>query len=309
MKLLTGSDQITADGLPGCVVTWGVFDGVHLAHQKILQEVVRRSKLNGVPSVAITFDRHPEEVLFDRKVPLIVSLKDRLTLIGDCGVDVCLIITFTKEFAQTTAEQFLRDVIHARLKAGSVILGPDSRFGRDREGSFELLERMAGELGLRASRVEVEEFKGRPVSSSLIRDLIREGRLDEAGRLLGRPLRVRGKVVRGESRGKELGFPTANLSTDQELRPPGGVYGARCLLDGKQYKAVVNIGTRPTFNADGRPPEVLEVHVLEYTGEDFYDRTVEVEFLYRLRNEKKFRSSKSLQTQIKRDIKDVRERD
>jgi riboflavin kinase/FMN adenylyltransferase len=307
MKVITGIEQIPPEGVPDCVVTWGVFDGVHVAHRKILQEVVRQAKLNGTPSVAVTFDRHPQEVLTDRKVPLIVPLKDRLTLIGDTGIDVCLIVTFTREFAQTTAEQFLRDIVKGRLKAGAVVLGHDSRFGRNREGTFELLERLTKELGLRANRIPAEEFKGRPVGSSLIRELIREGRLQEANRLLDKPFRVRGKVVRGDQRGKEIGFPTANLSIEQELRPPAGVYGARCLLDGKLYPAVVNIGSRPTFSTDGEK-ETVEVHVLEYQDTDFYDRLIEVEFLYRLRDEKKFRSFKSLQAQIKRDIKDVRER-
>lgn len=308
MKVITGIEQIPAEGIPNCVVTWGVFDGVHVAHKKILQEVIRQAKLDGTPSVAITFDRHPQEVLTDRKIPLIVPLKDRLNLIGDVGIDVCLIITFTREFAMTTAEQFVRDIIKGRLKARAVVLGHDSRFGRDREGGFELLQRLSTELGLHASRIPAEEFKGRPVGSSLIRELIREGRLQEANRLLEKPFRVRGKVVRGEQRGKELGFPTANLNIEQqELRPPPGVYGARCLLDGKQYRAVVNIGTRPTFHADGGK-ETLEVHILEYQGEDFYERSVEIEFLYRLRDEKKFRSFKSLQAQIKRDIKEVQER-
>jgi riboflavin kinase/FMN adenylyltransferase len=307
MEVITGVEQIPEEGLPGCVVTWGVFDGVHLAHQKILKGVVSEAKLNGTKSVAITFDRHPEEILFGKQIPLITTLKERLTLIGDTGIDTCVIITFTKEFALTKADQFVKEIIKERLKARGVVLGYDSRFGHDREGDFSVLQKIAKDIGLKTKRVAVEEFKGRAVSSTLIRDLIQAGRMQEANRLLGKEYQVRGKVIHGDSRGKELGFPTANLQIDNDLRPHPAVYGARCLLDGKKYPAVVNIGVRPTFEgADGN--EVVEVHVLDYTGADFYDRFLEVEFLFKIRVEKKFRSQRSLVQQIKRDIKEVRDR-
>lgn len=308
MEFLSGLEQVPGEGIPGAVVTWGIFDGVHLGHQKILRELVRRAKLDGVRSLVITFDRHPEEVLTGRRIPLIVPLKDRLNRIGEIGVDVCLVIPFTKEFARTTAEEFLQEVIRARIKAKAVVLGHDSRFGRDRKGDWALLARIAPELGLAVTRVEADEYRGRPISSSLVRDLIRKGRVREANRLLGKPFELRGKVVHGDHRGKELGFPTANLQTEQDLLPADGVYAGRCLLDGVEYKAVVNLGVRPTFRKGDAPERVIETHILDYEGADFYDRSIQLGLLFRIRDEKRFRSPRSLVQQIKRDIRETRQK-
>lgn len=307
MEVITELGQLPNPNIQRPIVTWGVFDGVHIGHQKVIRDVISQAKLDGTSSVVITFDRHPVEVLFNKSIPLITSLKERLHLIGDLGVDFCVVIGFTKEFAETKAESFLREVIKGKLDASAVVLGYDSMFGKDREGSFELLSRLAPELGLRATRAEVEYFKGRPVGSTLIRELIQSGQIEDANKLLGRDFTISGKVVKGDERGKSLGFPTANISFDpQELRPPSGVYASKCLLDGVEYKTVVNIGTRPTFQT-GDSREWIEAHLLDYTGGDFYGRFLEIRLVSRLRDEKKFKTTEALKKQIHKDIQLVRE--
>jgi riboflavin kinase/FMN adenylyltransferase len=309
MHVITELSQLPDERIKRPIVTWGVFDGVHVGHTKVIRQVIQQARLDAVTPVVITFDRHPAEVLQGRPVPLITSLKERLHLIGDLGIEFCVVIPFTLEFSRTTPEEFLRDIIRGKLDASGVILGHDSMFGKDREGNFETLQRIAPTLGLRASRAEVENFKGRPVSSSLIRELVLQGRIDEANALLGREFMISGKVVKGDERGKTLGFPTANVSFDPvEIRPPSGVYAARCLLDGAEYPAVVNIGVRPTFGGGTGGREWIEAHLLDYAGADFYGRFLEVRFLHRLRDEKPFKSPAALKKQIEKDIRAARER-
>lgn len=283
------------------VVTWGVFDGVHVAHKKVLHQVVQEARRRKVSSVVITFDRHPQEVLRNQLVPLITTLRDRLALIEAEGIDACIVIEFTREFAKTTAQQFIRDVIKGRLEASFVVLGYDSRFGKDREGDFEMLEKLSRDLGIGVKRCDVELFEGRPVGSSLIRELVAQGRLEEANRLLGRAYRITGKVVPGDARGKAIGIPTANVEPDQKLWPGFGVYAAECVLNAQRYKSVVNIGRRPTFANTMQAP-TFEVHLIDYAGPDFYGERLCVDLQYRIRDEKKFAGVDDLVRQIREDI-------
>jgi riboflavin kinase/FMN adenylyltransferase len=282
------------------IVAWGVFDGVHRGHRKVLEAVLGWARASGVSSALVTFDRHPQEVLRGTPVPLVSPLAERLRLLGEAGIDFVVVLNFTRDFSRTTAESFIRDVVAGRMGAKGVVLGHDSRFGRDRGGDLALLERMSRDVGLEARRCEPEYRDGRAISSSLIREAIFSGRLDEAAFLLGRPPSVHGTVVPGDRRGSAIGFPTANLELHHAVRPPSGVYAAEVDLDGRTYRSVVNIGTRPTFGKEGA--ESLEAHLLGYSGGDLYGRALEVRFLRRLRDEKKFGSVDELKAQIQADI-------
>lgn len=304
MEILSGLESLPEPRLRSPIVTWGVFDGVHRGHRAVLSRVLGWARREGVSSALVTFDRHPEEVLRGTKVPMVTPLGERLKLLDELGLDFCLVLNFTLEFSRTTAEQFIRDLVAGRMAAKGIVLGHDSRFGKDRAGDLDFLTRLGREVGLEVDHAEPEMFEGRPVSSSLIREAILAGRLDQAGYLLGRPPAVYGTVVRGDRRGGTLGFPTANLELHHAVRPPGGVYAASVPLDGKLYRAVVNIGTRPTFRREG--VEVIEAHLLDYPGGDLYGRNLEVRFLARIRDERKFDGPESLKRQIAADIQVAR---
>lgn len=304
MDILSGLEALPEPRLRTPIVTWGVFDGVHRGHRKVLSQVLDWARADGVSSALVTFDRHPEEVLRGRKVPLVTPLGERLRLIGELGLDFCVVLNFTLEFSKTSAEDFIRDIVAGRLGAKGIVLGHDSRFGHDRAGDLGFLEQLGRDTGLEVRHSEPEIFEGKPVSSSLIREAVLGGRLDQATYLLGRPPAVYGTVVKGDRRGTKLGFPTANLELHHAVRPPGGVYAAEVPLGGKVYRAVVNIGTRPTFRENGA--EVIETHLLDYKGGDLYGRNLEVRFLGRVRDEQKFDGPDSLKRQINADIEVAR---
>src|SRR5579859_6493310 len=272
MEILSGLESIPEPRLHSPIVTWGVFDGVHRGHRRVLSQVLTWARAEGVSSALVTFDRHPEEVLRGLRIPLVTPLGERLRLLGELGLDFCLVVNFTLEFSKTTAEGFIRDIVAGRMGARGIVLGHDSRFGKDRAGDIGFLTRLGRDVGLEVRHSDAELYQGRPVSSSLIRDAVLQGRLEEATYLLGRPPSVYGTVIRGDRRGTKLGFPTANLELHHAMRPPGGVYAAEVPLDGRLYRAVVNIGTRPTFRENGA--EVIETHLLDYTGGDLYGRNL-----------------------------------
>ena len=294
MEILSGLDALPDPRLRSPVAAWGVFDGVHVGHRKLLDAVLGWARADGVPSAVLTFDRHPAEILRGAVVPMITPLAERLRLLGAIGLDFCVVLNFTKAFAETSARDFaglLRDGLGAR----GLVLGHDTRFGKGREGDVALLE----SLGMTIRRCEPEILDGRPVSSGRIRDAVLAGRLDEARLMLGRPPSVFGTVVRGDRRGTQLGFPTANLALHHAVRPPGGVYRAEVPLEGRTWRAVANLGTRPTFGAGG---ERIEAHLLDWKGGDLYGRVLELRFLGRLRDERKFESVDALRKQIEDDV-------
>jgi riboflavin kinase/FMN adenylyltransferase len=304
MQILSGLEALPDPRLCRPIVTWGVFDGVHRGHHKVLENVLSWARGKGVSAVAITFDRHPAEVIFGKPVPLLLPLAERFRRMGEQGLDFCLVLNFTLEFSKIPAERFVREIVAGGMGASGVVLGHDSRFGHDRTGDAASLDRLGRDLGLEVRHCEPELFGGKPVSSSLIREAIFEGRLGDARFLLGRPPSVIGTVVRGDRRGAALGFPTANLELHHTVRPPPGVYAAEVPLADRTYRAVVNIGTRPTFHAKG--PETIEAHLLEYGGGDLYGRVLEVRFLGRLRDEQRFDGVDALKRQIEADISRAR---
>lgn len=307
MEIIPGFDAFPDARVKRPVVTWGVFDGVHVGHRRVISEVFSWARQLGVSSLVATFDRHPGEILYGRDVPLVTSLEDRLRLIGELGIDFCVLIRFTREFARTTASEFIRSIIANRIGASAVVLGHDSHFGRDRKGDVAMLERLAREVTLAVRFCPPVMIDGRPMSSSLIREAIFSGRLEEAGTLLGRPPSVIGTVVKGNRRGTQLGFPTANLDLHHKVRPPAGVYAGEAVLNGRTYPAAINVGSRPTFEPEGAP-EHVEVHLLGYSGGDLYGCNMEVRFHGKIREEMKFSGVDELRRQIEADLTVVKGR-
>jgi riboflavin kinase/FMN adenylyltransferase len=286
------------------VLTLGVFDGLHLGHQKIMRTVVERARaINAVPT-AITFDPHPRAVLYpDSAPPLLQTLDQRLANFEFLGIEQAIVIKFDPDFAQQPAEVFIKDIICDRLHAREVHLGKDFAFGKGRGGNIELLRKMGAELGFLADEVDEVRLRGIRISSSRIRELLRDGRVNLARRMLGRPYGVEGVIVRGDRRGHTIGFPTANLRPQNRVIPKFGVYATATLVDGKWRRGVTNIGVRPTFGADPYPS--IETFIFDFEG-DLYGDVLRVRFLHRIRDERKFNGIDELRAQIARDSERAR---
>src|SRR3989440_234058 len=267
------------------VLTLGVFDGLHLGHQLIISTVVERARAVGAVPTVITFDPHPRAVLHPESAPpLLQTLDQKVEGFSVLGIEQTIVIRFTPEFSMIRAEDFLRDVVKERLQAKEVYLGRGFAFGHDREGNIELLRRASKELGFFADEVPEVRLRNQRVSSSRIRSLLAEGKVNLARRMLGRPYGVEGRVARGAERGRMLGFPTANLHPRNRVIPRNGVYVTGTLIEGQWRRSVTNVGVRPTFGADAEPS--VETFVMDWAG-DLYGDVVRVRFLHRLRDERK----------------------
>lgn len=323
MEIVEGSASIS-HSLRSPIVTIGNFDGVHVGHQKIFQTVTRRAREVGGLSVCYTFEPHPQRIIApDYCPPLLVTRRKKIELIARQGIEVLIVEPFTRAFSQQSAEQFMTDVLHARLGPREVYVGHDFHFGKGRAASFASLQSMGEKLGFGVHVIEEVLSEGEEVSSSRIRRLVAEGRVEEAAKLLGRAYTVEGKVVAGAARGESLGFATANIEVENELMPADGVYAVfgrlgECPerdprkvagaaqadpLAGKRLLAgVANIGFAPTF---GERQRKLEVHFLDVEG-DQYGSFVEALFLARLREERKFPDAAALVAQIRADVEAAR---
>ncbi|MBV9959376.1 MAG: bifunctional riboflavin kinase/FAD synthetase, partial [Acidobacteria bacterium] len=283
------------------ILTLGVFDGLHLGHQLIMRTVVERARAVGAIPTVITFDPHPRAVLHPESAPpLLQTFDQKIEALGVLGIEQTIVIRFTERFAHLAAEEFLHDVVHERLQAREVYLGRGFAFGRGREGNIELLEKMSARLGFYAAEVPEVQLHGRRISSSRIRELLKEGCVNLARRMLGRPYGVEGRVVRGDERGRTLGFPTANLAPQNRVIPRRGVYITATLIEGAWRRSVTNVGTRPTFAERSEPS--VETFVINWSG-DLYGDVVRVRFLRRLRDERRFASVEELKEQIARDLR------
>ncbi len=279
------------------MVTIGNFDGVHLGHQALIAEATRLALPLGAPVCAYTFDPSPRDVMVPgHGIPAVQSLEDRIRCLGDAGAAMVVLETFTKDFSRIEARDYALDILGRRLRARGVVVGWDFRFGRGRQGDADLLREL---LGVPVVQVEPVRLGGEVVSSTRVRELVRAGRVAEAAGMLGRPHVVKGGVVRGDARGRELGFPTANVAPASELVPPSGVYAVRADVgDGVWRPGVANLGNRPTFGP-GKGP--LEVHLLDFSG-DLYEHTLSVGFVERIRAERAFDGLPALVEQIGRDV-------
>lgn len=284
-------------------VTLGNFDGVHLGHQRLFSETIALARAAGGESAVYTFRPHPGKVLApDLAPPLITPYDEKLRLFERCGIDVVIEETFDPVFAAIEPDDFVRRVLAGAVGARHVVVGHDFTFGRHRAGNVDLLRRIGQELGFEVHLVPAVEVGGIIASSTKVREFVLEGRVRGAALLLGRDFAVSGRVVRGAGRGRSIGFPTANVLTDQELLPKPGVYAGYAFMTTEKVPAVVNIGYAPTFQ--GRDL-TLEAHLLDWQG-DLYDTEMTVAFHVRLRDERRFPSVEELSAQIGRDVAEAR---
>lgn len=297
MKIFHGTEN--ANIQKPTVLTLGVFDGLHLGHQRIMQTVVERANEIGAHATAITFDPHPRAVVHPETAPpLLQTLDQRLANFEVLGIEQAIVIAFDKEFASHPAEDFLYEIIHDRLHAKEVYLGKGFAFGKGRGGNIDLLRKMSAELGFFADEVPEVTLRGQRISSSKIRHLLAGGRVNLSRRMLGRPYGVEGVIIRGNRRGHTIGFPTANLKPHNRVIPAFGVYATATLLEGTWRRSITNIGTRPTFENDAEPS--IETFIFDFEG-DLYGDVLRVRFLHRIRDERKFNGIDELKVQIQKD--------
>jgi len=297
------------DSLPplaGCVATAGTFDGVHLGHQAILQGLVHLAQRQGVPSVVITYQPHPRLVLFPEQTDLrlLSTPAEKTASLQAAGIDVQLILPFTKDFASWSYTQYVDRVIVAGLQAGMFVLGYDHQFGKDRTGSFATLQELAALRGFLLEEIPPHMVADAAVSSSKIRHALQAGDVHTAQLYLGRPYPLSGTVVKGLQLGRTLGWPTLNIAIDNphKLLPAEGVYAVDVVIQGQRYAGALNIGQNPTITGKGWS---CEVHVLDFSA-DVYGQTVTVAFCHHLRPEAKFASLDALKAQITADVAQTR---
>ena len=291
--------------LNACWLTIGSFDGVHRGHQAIISQLVRAARTAGEPAVVLTFFPHPAMVLRNRQDPLYLSTpEERAELLGALGVDVVITYPFTLQVASQTALEFMSE-ISRRIHPRHLLVGYDFALGRGREGNVARLQAIGTELGYTLDVISQIELEGEIVSSSQIRAALADGNVLKASRLLGRAYQVSGEVVHGDGRGRLLGIPTANLELwPFRVIPKAGVYACQAQIDGQTWKAVVNIGVRPTFDKQSTVQHI-EAHVLDL-DEDLYGRQMQLAFIERLRDEQRFPSVEALVEQIRQDIQHAR---
>ncbi|HEX6238451.1 MAG TPA: bifunctional riboflavin kinase/FAD synthetase [Acidimicrobiales bacterium] len=298
----------------GTAVTIGAYDGVHLGHRAVIGQVQARARARGVRSAVVTFDRHPASVVRPESAPrLLTDLEQKLELLAETDIDYCLVITFDEARSEESAEDFVHEVLVACLGARVVVVGEDFHFGHGRRGNVGLLRRMGADLGFDVEGLELVGPDGRPaddrsrVSSTRIRHALVEGDIGTANDLLGRPYEVRGLVAHGDKRGRELGFPTANLSVPGDiLLPADGIYaGWYERPGGEVHPAALSLGRRPTFYIEAHA-SLLEAHLLDDFSGELYDEHARVRFVARLRGEARFDSAEDLIEQMVRDCDDAR---
>ncbi len=286
------------------VLTIGSFDGIHRGHQHLISRVVARAKEVGAASALVTLHPHPKIVLRPHSpLQYLSTIEERLDLLAPLGLDYAVVLPFSLEYSQIRARDFVQLLID-HLNMREIFCGPDFALGYKREGNVAFLRELGKEKGFTVNVVEPQKDDRQVFSSTRIRELIAEGELDEATQYLGRYPSVRGRVVRGDQRGRTLGFPTANLAVaERRLIPANGIYAVRVNIGGRWYGGAASIGVRPTFASDGQ--RTVEVYVLDFDG-DLYDQVIEVQFVKRLREELKFANVQELIAQMNRDVAETR---
>ncbi|HEB66068.1 MAG TPA: bifunctional riboflavin kinase/FAD synthetase [Chloroflexi bacterium] len=304
MRHITTLDEIS---LADSWLTIGVFDGVHLGHQAIIRRLVAGARRAGVPAVVLTFHPHPEAVLKGLTQPFYLTLpEERAALLGSLGVEVVVTQPFTRELASQPGEAFLRR-LKEHLGFSHLWVGYDFAMGRARDMDTARLHALQTKYAYRLEVLRPVIINGETISSSKIRAWLRLGEVERANRGLGRPYTLKGEVVAGDARGRQIGVPTANVRPPAErLVPARGVYACRVRVGETLYRAATNIGIRPTFDGDSSPPQTVEAHILDFDG-DLYGEEIEVQFLRRLRDERRFAGIQDLLGQIHQDIQLVRE--
>ncbi|NGP88911.1 bifunctional riboflavin kinase/FAD synthetase [Fodinibius halophilus] len=290
------------------VVTVGTFDGVHAGHRAIMDTVAEKAEARGARSAIVTFDPHPRDIINpgEAGIKLLTTLQERAEILDELGIDTMVVIPFDRDFSLLSSEEFVRDIIYEKIGVSEFVIGYDHQFGRNREGTIETIERIGEELDFDTYVVSKREVGAKTVSSTAIRNAIsEEGDMEQAARFLQRPYRLNGMVVHGDKRGKKIGFPTANIKPEhpKKIIPKNGVYAVKVRINGDWYEGMMNIGVRPTF--DGQK-QTLEVHLFDFDA-DIYGKEVQVRFLGRIRDEKKFNGRDELVNQLENDQKKAKQ--
>ncbi|GAA3747031.1 bifunctional riboflavin kinase/FAD synthetase [Leifsonia bigeumensis] len=309
MKIYTSLAEIPTDFGPSAV-TIGKFDGVHIGHHRMIDLLLADAREASLTPTVLTFDRNPLSLLAPEACPpALISNDQKLELLERSGVAATVMLTFDRAFSQQAPEEFIERVLVRALRARIVFAGPDFRFGHGGKGTVALLDEVGRQDGFEVRHLPIVEHEGRRISSTWVRELLAEGRVREAAALLGRRPAVRGAVVRGAQRGRMLGFPTANLAAESEgLVPADGIYAAWATVSGDRYPAAVSIGNNPTF--EGVPARQVEAHLLAADSGpldiDLYGRTMELDFVDRIRGMEKFDGADALIARITADVEDTR---
>lgn len=298
MKLVNDNSNIGFD--KNTIITIGTFDGVHLGHQKIINKLIEDAKKNRYRSVLITFEPHPREIVGRGPTKLLTTLDERIEILSKYDIDIIYVINFTYEFSRLHYYDFYEEYIHDKIGVSEVIVGYDHMFGRDREATFDQLIELSKKFDFIVRRVKPVLIDGKIVSSSIIREIIFRGDVCLAEKYLSRFYSIRGAVVKGDGRGRLLGFPTANIEpiSDKKLVPAEGVYFVNLKLENNFYYGMLNIGTRPTFNNERK--KVIEVNIFDFE-DDVYSSKIDIYFLRRLRSEIKFNKKEELIEQLNKD--------
>lgn len=304
MVTFTNEDKAIPSLGPLCI-TLGIFDGIHLGHQKIIGRVLEKAKQMGATSCVATFDPHPREVLNPEAAPnLLTTTKKKAALLESLGIEALCLIRFTREFANTEARAFVRKFLMEKLRMKYIVVGYDWRFGKDRKGDINLLREMSKDDGYEVEQIDRVDVDGQLVSSTIIRELILAGDIHRAGKYLGRNYSITGTIVGGSGLGREIGFPTANINPHHEAVPPNGIYAVWVHVGGTRKPGTLNIGFRPTVTSEKK--RTIEVHIMDFYR-DIYGTEIEVMFVDKLRDEQKFPSLGALAEQIKKDVEKARE--
>jgi len=300
-----GSIKVGQKRLKSSSVAIGIFDGIHRGHQLLIKSMVQEAKKLNVMPVVITFFPHPAHVLRpDMPLPYLMSLEHRLKSFEQLGVELVLVVRFNKRFAHIDPMFFIEKFLVAGLGVKSIFVGEDFHFGKDRKGDIKLFKECSARLGYRVHALKTLKQGEETISSSLLRRLIAQGQLKKAQKLLGRPVSILGTVVHGASRGRVLGYPTANVQYASDVLPPSGVYAVRVLWKGKTFYGMANLGVRPSFK-ERHPKVQLEVHIFDF-NHNLYGHDILVEFVRKIRDEKTFPSLDDLILQIQKDERSIR---
>ena len=299
MELIRGLHNLKKQ--PGCILTIGNFDGVHLGHQEILKKLVSKSKKMGLPSLVVSFSVTPE-TFFGRPKARLSSFRDKHLFLESMGVDKHLLIRFNKDFSELSASSFIDQVLVEKIGVKHCFIGDDFRFGKDRQGDFSMLKQASHENNYTIEKLNSVQLDELRVSSSAVRNFLTDGNFVGAEKFLGRPFSISGKVAHGDKLGRTIGFPTANISIHRKLSPILGVYSVLVKLKSQTYNGVCNVGKRPTL---GGKKTLLEVFIFDF-NEEIYGEYATVIFKQKCREEKKFESFDELKKQIKKDVEKSR---
>lgn len=303
MELIRGLHNIRAEHY-GCVLTIGKFDGVHLGHQAVLKNVLKTAKKLDLPAVVMVFEPQPEELFTPLNAPARISpLKEKYIALAAQGVQRLLCVQFSAEFASQSPEAFIKDYLHTKLGVKFLVVGDDFRFGAARKGDFDMLKRFGKSMGFDVASTQSFCMQEHRISSTAIRTALANGDFTLASAMLGRPFTMSGKVVKGEQNGRKIGFPTANIMLRRHKSPIAGVFAVKVKCDMGHFNGVANVGSRPTLNGEKIQ---LEAHLFDFQG-DLYGQTIDVEFIAKIRAEKRFADFQELSKQIKIDAQQAKD--